>query len=124
MNLLLDTHVVLWWSDGRRVADDVAAAVAEPANRVLVSAASVWEAAIKVAAGKLDLQTPMRVMVDAQGFDHLPITADHGERAGGLPLHHRDPFDRVLVAQAQLEGLTLVSHDRRFAAYDVELLLC
>jgi PIN domain nuclease of toxin-antitoxin system len=87
-----------------------------------VSAASAWEAAIKVSLGRLEIPDTIETGVLASGFEKLLITFPHAERAAGLPLHHRDPFDRMLVAQAQAEGLTLVTHDRLLEPYDVEIL--
>ncbi len=89
---------------------------------VFVSAASAWEAGIKQALGRLTLPAPFAVGVDASGFQRLPIAFEHAAEAAALPPHHGDPFDRMLVAQARLEGLTLVSHDRLLAAYDVPIL--
>ncbi len=92
------------------------------ADMVFVSAASAWEAAIKASLGRLDLPDTIEAGVLASGFEKLLITFSHAERAAGLPPHHRDPFDRMLVAQAQAEGLTLVTHDRLLEPYSVEIL--
>jgi PIN domain nuclease of toxin-antitoxin system len=120
--LLLDTHVFLWWRmDDPHLAAAVRAAVAE-AELVFVSVASAWEAAIKMALGRLRLPDRFETGVVDSGFERLLISFAHAERAGGLPVHHSDPFDRMLVAQAQAEGLTLVTHDRRLAPYDVDVL--
>ncbi len=125
MSLLLDTSVLLWWFGGAdNLGRDVRAALADVSVPVHVSAASVWEIAIKSAIGKLrrpvdDLETA----IVEEGFSALPISVAHAEAAGALPLHHRDPFDRMLVAQARSEGLTLVTADRRIAAYEVATLL-
>jgi PIN domain nuclease of toxin-antitoxin system len=89
---------------------------------VFVSVASAWEAAIKVSLGRLDLPDTLEAGVLASGFEKLLTTFSHAERAAGLPLRHRDPFDRMLVAQAQAEGLTLVTHDRLLEPYEVEIL--
>jgi PIN domain nuclease of toxin-antitoxin system len=89
---------------------------------VFVSAASAWEAAIKASVGRLDLPDTIEAGVLASGFEKLLITFSHAEHAAGLPHHHRDPFDRMLIAQAQAEGLTLVTHDRLLEAYDVKIL--
>ena len=119
---LLDTHVFLWWrTEPSRLTPDVRQRIAT-AEIVFVSAASAWEAAIKASAGRLDLPDTIEAGVLASGFEKLLITFSHAERAAGLPLHHRDPFDRMLVAQAQAEGLTLATHDRLLAPYDVEIL--
>jgi len=122
VRLLLDTHVLLWWlRDDRRLPARIAAAVRDPGTDVLVSAASVWEAAIKSALGKLDLEGDLVEEIAANGFTELPITARHAQLAGALPRHHDDPFDRLLVAQARLEGLHLGTHDEAFRAYGVPL---
>jgi len=92
------------------------------ADIVFVSAASAWEAAIKAAVGRLELPDTIEAGVLASGFEKLLITFSHAERAAGLPPHHRDPFDRMLVGQAQAEGLTLITHDRLLEPYDVEIL--
>lgn len=120
--LLLDTQIFIWWrGDPRRltagVRDDIAAA-----DLVFVSVASAWEAAIKVSLGRLDLPDTVEAGVLASGFEPLFISFSHTARAAALPLHHRDPFDRMLIAQAQAEGLVLVTHDRRLEPYDVEIL--
>jgi PIN domain nuclease of toxin-antitoxin system len=119
--LLLDTHVFLWWrSDNRRLVASARRAIAE-ADIVFVSAASAWEAAIKIALGRLRIPDSVEAGVLASGFEKLAIGFSHAEAAARLPTHHADPFDRMLVAQAQIEGLSLVTHDRRLSRYDVEL---
>jgi PIN domain nuclease of toxin-antitoxin system len=123
MRLLLDTHVLLWWlRDDRRLPARLAKAIADPGNEVLVSAASVWEASIKAALGKLAVDGDLVDEIASNRFVELPITARHAQVAGALPRHHDDPFDRLLVAQAQLEGLRIATLDDAFAAYDVSLL--
>lgn len=121
--LLLDTHVFLWWQAGDpRLGDGPRETIAK-APVVFVSAASAWEAAIKAGLGRLRLPTNIEEGVESAGFSKLPITFAHAERVSALPRHHSDPFDRLLIAQAQLEGLTLVTHDGAFPEYDVALLL-
>ena len=122
MNLLLDTHVLLWWLAGEPMAPDTSAHITDPANYVAVSAASVWEIALKRALGKLRVEESVVDHVQSGGFEPLPISLAHAERAGALPSHHRDPFDRMLVAQAQLEHLHVVTRDPAFDAYDVKVL--
>lgn len=123
MRLLLDTHVLLWWlRNDRRLPARFAAAIRDPAIDVLVSAASVWEASIKTALGKLDLTGDLVEEIAANRFTELPISARHAQLAGDLPKHHDDPFDRLLVAQARIEGLHLATHDEIFRAYGVPLL--
>lgn len=122
MSLLLDTHALLWWLDGTRLSDDVIERIADPGELVVVSAASIWEASIKEALGRLDVPESLASVVADEGFEPLSITFEHAERAGALPPHHRDPFDRMLAAQALLEGLTVVTHDPAFEPYGVGLL--
>jgi PIN domain nuclease of toxin-antitoxin system len=119
--LLLDTHVFLWWrADDRRVRAPAREAIAA-ADVVFVSAASAWEVAIKQALGRLQIPDTVEAGVLASGFERLPISFAHAAAAGRLPPHHADPFDRMLIAQAQLEGLTLVTHDRHFERYNVDV---
>ena len=120
--LLLDTHVFLWWrtNDPQLNADAREAIATAPI--VFVSAASAWEAAIKMAMGRLTLPEPFSRGVDHSGFRRLAVTFEHAEVAAALPRHHGDPFDRMLVAQAQLEECTLVAHDRVLAPYNVPTL--
>lgn len=121
-NFLLDTHVFLWWrANDRRLQRSARSAIAE-ADLVFVSAASAWEAAIKAALGRLHLPDTIEAGVEESGFEKLPIAFSHAEAASALPPHHLDPFDRMLVAQARIEGLTLITHDRRFEPYEVPIL--
>jgi PIN domain nuclease of toxin-antitoxin system len=124
VNLLLDTHVLLWWFADAPMDADVSARIADPDVLVAVSAASVWEIAIKRALGKLRMEGSIVGHVASGGFEPLTMSPEHAERAGDLPAHHRDPFDRMLVAQAQAEGLVLVARDPAFDAYEVEVLRC
>ncbi len=121
MNLLLDTCTLLWWLGGDAVSAEAAEAIANPDNGVWVSAASIWEISIKQTIEKLEVRGDFDAAVD-EDFDHLPISAEHARLAGRLPRHHRDPFDRMLVAQAQSQGLTLVTRDRDIMKYDASLL--
>ena len=124
MTLLLDTHALLWWLEGRELADDVSARIADPSTLVAVSAASIWEAAVKEALGKLSTPEPLGSAAVAEGFEPLAVTFEHADRVGRLPAHHRDPFDRMLVAQAQVEGLTIVTRDPAFDAYEGPIARC
>lgn len=124
MNVLLDTHTILWWLGGAELDEAAAATIADPTNLVAASAASIWEIEIKRRIGKLDGPDALVDVIASSGFEALDITHAHAAAAGRLPLHHRDPFDRMLIAQAQLEDLTVVSRDRRFELYDVPLLIC
>jgi len=124
MRLLLDTHAFLWWLDGdRRLPSRVRRLLGEARNQVLVSAASVWEITTKARLGKLPEALAVAADVPAciagQGFMPLPITVFHAQRAGALPGPHQDPFDRMLVVQAQTEGVPVASNDPVFDAYGV-----
>lgn len=120
--LLLDTHVFLWWRGiPAELRKEARTAIAE-AEIVFVSAATAWEAAIKSSLGRLELPATVEEGVEESGFERLPVTFAHAERVAHLPLHHRDPFDRMLVAQAQVEELTLVTRDEGLRAYEVEMM--
>jgi PIN domain nuclease of toxin-antitoxin system len=123
VTLLLDTHVLLWWlfrlpQLGRRAAT----AIRDPASEVYVSALSAGEIEIKRAIGKMDGPEDLNVQMERHGFTELPFSVRHGLAMRDLPLHHRDPFDRMLLAQARVEGLTLVTADRAMSAYGVPIL--
>ena len=123
MILLLDAHVFLWWlTDDASLTRDAYRAIEQPPNEVLVSVASIWELEMKRASGKLRPPAALLDAVAAQGMSLLPITGADAVAAAGLPLHHRDPFDRMLVAQAQRLGATIVTRDEAFSAYDVDVL--
>lgn len=124
MSLLLDTHALLWWLGGQHLSDEATERVSDPSTLVAVSAASIWEAAIKRALGKLDIPEPIGSAVLEEGFEPLLVTFGHAELAGELPPHHRDPFDRMLIAQARVEGLAIVTRDPAFDDYDVAVLRC
>ena len=119
MRLLLDTHVLLWWlSDDRKLAKNAREIIAKTDNDVLVSSASVWEVAIKAALRRLEIELDdLEDAIVRNGFRPLPIGLRHAVIAGRLPAVHRDPFDRMLVAQASVEELRVVSHDRVFERY-------
>jgi PIN domain nuclease of toxin-antitoxin system len=121
--LLLDTHALLWWlADDPALSPTARTAIAAGPTRVLVSAASAWEMSIKRAQGKLDCPDDLEAELGRHRFQALPITVAHALVAGGLPRHHGDPFDRMLIAQAQLHQLTVVTHDPRFAPYGIPIL--
>jgi PIN domain nuclease of toxin-antitoxin system len=122
LRLLLDTHVLIWWAREEPLRDDARDAIADPSNQVAVSAASIWEAEIKAIAGRLGLGRNLAREAEARGFEQLAITSAHAVQAARLPQHHSDPFDRMLVAQARLEGLTLVTRDPVFDNYAVAVL--
>ena len=119
IRLLLDTHALLWWlANDRKLPRDVRETIADPANEVFVSAASVWEISIKRALGRLELDTDdLEQAVVGSGFQPLPISFAHAVAVGGLPPVHRDPFDRMIVAQSRVERLRIVTHDRVFERY-------
>jgi PIN domain nuclease of toxin-antitoxin system len=120
---LLDTHAFLWWlSDEARLGPRAREAIQEPANDVFVSAATAWEISIKRRSGKLEAPGDIESWVTDSGFSDLVIEVPHAVSAGALPKHHNDPFDRMLIAQAQVEGLTLIAKDDEIAKYNVELL--
>jgi PIN domain nuclease of toxin-antitoxin system len=122
LRLLLDTHVLIWWALGERLPADVREAIASPSNDVAVSVASVWEAEIKIQSGKLRLDVDLFADARDDAMDELPIERAHAITAARLPLHHGDPFDRLLIGQALVEGMTLVSRDPLFERYRVPLL--
>lgn len=123
MRLLLDTSTLIFWvHDVKRLGPTTHEALADSRNTVFVSAANAWEIGIKRAIGKLIATGEVHDWIAEARFEELPISVEHATGAGGLPLHHSDPFDRMLVAQAQLESLTLVSQDEEFRRYDVALL--
>ena len=119
MRLLLDTHVLLWWlADDRKLAKSARALIANPENDVLVSAASLWEISIKAALGRLEVELDdLEQNITDNGFRSLPINFRHALTAGRLPAIHRDPFDRMLIAQASVEELRVISHDKVFERY-------
>jgi PIN domain nuclease of toxin-antitoxin system len=127
VHLLLDTHAFLWWLAGdRRLSVRAKKSIADESNSAFVSAASAWEIATKYRLGKLP---GARVIVDdiagavaSQAFSQLAVSVVHAQRAGSLPGAHRDPFDRMLIAQAQFEGLTLVSNEKAFDGFGVSRL--
>ncbi|CAN5500080.1 MAG TPA: type II toxin-antitoxin system VapC family toxin [Thermoleophilia bacterium] len=123
MSLLLDTHVLLWWlADDPSLARQAGDAIADPASAIFVSAATAWEIAIKQALGKLDAPNDLERQLELNRFEPLSITIGHAYSAGTLPRHHDDPFDRMLVAQALAEGLTIVTRDPRLDGYGVSTL--
>lgn len=121
MNLLLDTHVFLWWLAGdARLGPRTRETIAK-SPAAFVSVASAWEAAIKIGLGRLRMPESFERGIEAGGFRPLPITFEHAEGVAKLPRHHGDPFDRMLVSQALCEGLRLVTADRAFTRYGLEI---
>jgi PIN domain nuclease of toxin-antitoxin system len=127
VKLLLDTQCWLWWFTQPELLNESAIAhIADETNELWLSVASIWEMGIKVAIGKLPLADPLDSYISSRmtvlAMRSLEITASHALQAAALPLHHRDPFDRMLIAQAQIEEMTLVSADSMFNKYDISLL--
>ena len=123
MNLLLDTHVFIWWMiNDPGLSSDARNAIINPKNTVYVSAVSAWEISIKKALGKLSAPDNLEEELVKNRFKPLVITIPHAQIAGGLPPIHNDPFDRLLIAQAQVEGFTLVTRDKSIQLYSVKTL--
>ncbi|HJY80191.1 MAG TPA: type II toxin-antitoxin system VapC family toxin [Candidatus Binatia bacterium] len=122
--LLLDTHAFLWWlSNNPKLGKKAREAIADETSLVHVSAATIWEIAIKAQLGKIDPGTDrIDQEIPANDFVELPISAQHALRAGNLLPHHNDPFDRMLIAQAQIEDLIVVTHDTVFRSYEIKIL--
>jgi PIN domain nuclease of toxin-antitoxin system len=124
MRVLLDTHAVIWWvHQDRLLSSESHAAIANPVNELLVSAATIWEIAIKLSIGKLSLSMPYREWMDQAllGLQAsiLPVTVEYAAKQAELPSHHRDPFDRLLIAQALVEDVPVISADSSFEQYGV-----
>ena len=127
MKLLLDTHIFIWWADQPEKLSPVAlSALEDETNELLLSVASVWEMQIKIQLGKLKLSLPLKELVnnqqEANDLTVLPVTLAHVSTLDALPFHHKDPFDRLLIAQGIEEALTIVTADSQFSSYSVKLL--
>lgn len=119
---MIDSHVFLWWlADHESLGSAARELISDPRNQVVVSAASVWEISIKHAQGKLDIENDLERLVEDEGFDKLSISLFHAQQAARLAPIHRDPFDRMLVAQAQAEGLELMTADLTIPQYGVQI---
>jgi len=122
MRLLLDTHVLLWWlADDHRLSAEHRVLIADASNVVLASAMTIAEIAIKASLGKLEAPDDLLPTLETGGFDELPFESRHADLLRKLPWHHRDPFDRMLIAQAIAEQLTVLTADPHFTAYGVDL---
>lgn len=122
MQLLIDSHALVWWFEAAPALSVTArAAIGDPANDVLISTAALWELTIKSSSGKLALPADIETMVVGEGFSVLSISFAHLRRFGALARHHRDPFDRMMIAQALAEGIPIATGDRAFAAYGVQI---
>ena len=123
MRLLLDSHVAYWaLTCPEKLRTETVATLVDPENDLFVSSATVWELSIKAANGKLTLPSGFTTVLREEAFSELPITWLHSERSAILPQHHSDPFDRLLIAQALIEGLILVTRDSKIRQYDVPLM--
>ncbi len=123
MNLLLDTQVLLWWLDANpSLSEKAKTTITDGNNLVLISAAVIWEIRIKQALGKLEIPSNFRQVLDSQPFEMLAITAEHAHAVADLPAHHRDPFDRMLIAQAKVERLTIVTRDTIIKQYKIPII--
>jgi PIN domain nuclease of toxin-antitoxin system len=123
LNLLLDTHILLWWLSGSRRLPAAARKTIADSARAYVSAATVWEIAIKIALGKLEFRGEMAEQLATNNLLPLAVTIPHALAAGALPVHHSDPFDRMLIAQAKIESLVLMTHDGRLRDHVVPVLV-
>ncbi len=123
MKLLLDTHAFLWWlADSPKLGQKAQAAIGNADTFVFVSAATAWEIAVKRSSGKLDAPGDIRDLIARNGFGELAIEVEHAVLSAELPKHHNDPFDRILIAQAQLGDMRLVADDPQIAKYDIDVL--
>lgn len=123
MRVLLDTHVLLWtFSEPERIGPEAASAFRDRVTETWVSAASLWEISTKMSAGRLDVPDDFLDRVLRAGHEILPISSGHAWLAGKLPPHHKDPFDRIIVAQGIIEGVPLITHDRQLQAYDARII--
>ena len=123
MRLLIDSHAFVWWRAGSAILSRAAHnAIADPANEVLISIAGLWELTIKEASGKLTLSDDLETMVREEGFSVLSINFAHLRRLGALPRVHKNPFDRMMIAQSLAEGIPIATGDRVFAAYGVQII--
>ncbi|MBW2427319.1 MAG: type II toxin-antitoxin system VapC family toxin [Deltaproteobacteria bacterium] len=123
MNLLLDTHVLLWWLDASpTLSEKATSSIADGNNLIFVSAAVIWEIRIKQALRKLTIPDNFRKVLDQQPFEMLAITAEHAHAVGNLPAYHRDPFDRMLIAQAKIERMTIVTRDTIIKHYKIPII--
>ena len=127
MRILLDTHIFIWWdSDPEQLSSTARAFCDDSANALVLSVVSVWEMQIKQQLGKLKLRLPLTELIEGQqqtnGIEVLPVTLNHVLALENLPLHHKDPFDRLLIAQALVEDMSLLSADPAFGKYNIKLL--
>jgi PIN domain nuclease of toxin-antitoxin system len=125
MTLLLDTHVLLWWLDDHpNLSARARESIASGHNLIFISATVIWEIRIKQSLGKLEIPGNFRRILEKQSFEMLPFTVEHAHAVGDLPSYHRDPFDRMLIAQAKVERFTIITHDPIFTRYQVPIIHC
>ncbi len=126
MRLLIDTHILIWFLEGNKSLSVLRRQIiARRQNEVLVSIASLWELAIKISLGKLILAKPLADVIEQiniENIEILPITAEHTLRVSALPFHHRDPFDRIIIAQSLVENLPVITDDNEFSIYGIQIL--
>src|ERR1700749_2053840 len=123
MRLLLDANAFLWWvTDSTRLSNTARIAIADDQNTILMGVGSLWELAIKRSLGKLDFPHDFQTVLRNEAFELLPITYEHLNTLEALPLRHRDPFDRLVIAQAIADNLTIITSDQKFALYDTRVL--
>lgn len=122
MAYLLDTHVLLWWLAGTEMSVEAEQVIGDASRTVYLSSASAWEISIKQAKGRLVVPDDLLDLIAASGIEILTVRWSHAWESGALPAIHQDPFDRILVAQARIEGLTLVTADQRLRAYGVSII--
>lgn len=120
---LLDTHALIWWlSDPSTLSEPARKVIADPAHTIMLSAASAWEMSIKQRLGRLDFPSNLEEVLEKERIEMLPITIAHALGVGSLPMHHQDPFDRMLIAQAKHEQLILITRDEQIGQYEVQML--
>jgi len=126
MNLLLDTHAILWFLNGdKKISERVKKVLSSPSNDKFISIVSLWEIAIKISLGKLSIKTSLSDLfriIEEQGFHFLPLTPEHIICVATLPMSHRDPFDRIIISQAITEELTILTRDENFSGYGVKII--
>ena len=120
---LLDTHILIWWFEGSpKLKPEIREIIQSGANAIYLSSGAIWEMAIKQSIGRLEFPSDLESLLQEDNIQVLPIAASHALAVATLPHHHRDPFDRIQIVQAQLDGLTLISRDEAFEQYDVQLI--
>jgi PIN domain nuclease of toxin-antitoxin system len=124
LRLLLDTHLIVWWMNGEasKISEKALAALGSEDMEPVVSAVAIWEAAIKRRLGKLEVPVDMLAQIEDSGVELLPVTVRHADFVSSLPAHHADPFDRLLISQAMVEGIALASADETMRRYDIEVI--